>query len=129
MHNNSVGVIVTYGDFKAALTGNAEESQFDWRLENVPELLEPVQVCKSSHHGSTNGDNLTSVTTFGPETIIISLGVGNTYRHPDPETLALYQSISADIYQTDQSGTVVVTADGFYTVNAEPSTAPERIPT
>jgi len=76
-------------------------------------------------------DTLRSVTTFGPETIVISVGEGNTYGHPEPETLALYQSISADIYRTDQSGTVIVsaTADGQYTVNAQPSAAPEVIPT
>ncbi len=128
-NNNSVGVVVTYGDFSVALTGDAEEAEFDWWLENVPELLVAVQVYKSSHHGSTNGDNLRSVTTFEPETIVISVGEGNTYGHPEPETLALYQSISADIYRTDQNGTVVVsaTADGLYTVNAEPSAAPEVI--
>ncbi len=130
-NNNSVGVVVTYGDFRAALTGDAEEAEFDWWLGNVPELLGPVQVYKSSHHGSTNGDTLRSVTTFGPEAIVISVGEGNTYGHPEPETLALYQSISADIYRTDQSGTVVVsaTADGNYTVDAQPSAEPEVIPT
>jgi competence protein ComEC len=130
-NSNSVGVIISYGDFRAALTGDAEEAEFSWWLENIPELLQNVQVYKSSHHGSTNGDTLESVTTFGPETVVISVGEDNTYGHPEPETLALYQSISADIYRTDLSGTVVVTAtaDGRYTVNAQPSSAPEVVPT
>lgn len=128
-NSNSVGVIVTYGDFKAALTGDAEEAEFSWWRRNVAELLEPVQVYKSSHHGSTNGDTLESVTTFMPETIVISVGEDNTYGHPEPETLALYQSISADIYRTDLSRTVIVsaTADGRYTVPSPSNTAPTVI--
>ncbi len=112
------------------MTGDAEAPEFAWWQANVPELLVPVQVYKSAHHGSANGDNLTSVTTFGPESIVISVGLGNSYGHPEPETLALYESISADVYRTDQSGTVVVTAtaDGHYAVNAQPSAAPEVIP-
>lgn len=38
-NDNSVGVIVSYGDFDVALTGDAEEREFDWWLANVPELL------------------------------------------------------------------------------------------
>ena len=74
-NSNSVGVIVTYGDFRAALTGDAEEARVRLVAGERPRAAsEPVQVYKSSHHGSTNGDNLRSVTTFGPETIVISVG-------------------------------------------------------
>lgn len=130
-NSNSVGVIVTHGDFRAALTGDVEPEEFSWWLENVSDLLQPVQVYKSSHHGSTNGGTLESVTTFAPETIVISVGEDNTYGHPEPETLALYASVGADVYRTDRSGTVVVsaTADGRYTVNAQPSSAPAVVPT
>ena len=130
-NNNSVGVVVSFGDFRAAMTGDAEAEEFAWWEAHVPELLVPVQVYKSAHHGSANGDSLGSVTTFGPEAIVISVGEDNSYGHPEPETLALYQSISADVYRTDESGSIVVnaTADGRYTVNAQPSAAPGGAPT
>jgi beta-lactamase superfamily II metal-dependent hydrolase len=125
-NSNSVGIVVQYGDFRAALTGDAEAEQFSWWQQNVPELLPNVQVYKSSHHGSTNGDTLESVTTFGPEALVISVGENNTYGHPEPETLALYGSVGADIYRTDLSGTIVVSAtvDGRYSVNTQPSAVP-----
>ena len=128
--NNSVGLVVSYGDFRAALTGDAEAPEFAWWLSNVPELLVPVQVYKSAHHGSTNGDNEASVSTFSPESIVISVGEGNSYGHPEPETLALYERSGADVYRTDESGTVVVTAtaDGQYSVDAQPSAAPGFVP-
>lgn len=120
-NDNSVGVVITYGDFRAALTGDAEHAQVGWWLENVPELLEPVQVYKSSHHGSPKGDSAGSIGAFRPETVVISVGLDNAYGHPAPEIRALYESVRATVYRTDLQGTVVVTAaaDGSYTVRTE----------
>lgn len=129
-NNNSVGVIVSFGDFSAALTGDAEEPEFRWWLANIPELLHPVAVYKSAHHGSPNGDSVESVNTFDPETVVISVGLDNSYGHPSEEALALYDSVGARVYRTDLSGTVVVTAaaDGDYRVEAQAS-APESAAT
>ena len=122
-NDNSVGVIVSYGEFDAALTGDAEESEFSWWQAKVPELLKPVEVYKAAHHGSPNGDSPASIETLHPQAVVISVGADNAYGHPSPEALALYESVGADIYRTDQSGTVVVTAkaDGTYRVSAAPS--------
>ena len=128
-NDNSVGVIVSYGEFDAAFTGDAEQAEFSWWQANVPRLLHHVEVYKSSHHGSPNGDSPASIETFHPKAVVISVGVDNAYGHPSPAALALYESVSANIYRTDQSGTVIVsaTADGLYTVNAQHSAAPEII--
>jgi competence protein ComEC len=129
-NNNSVGVIVSFGEFSAALTGDAEEPEFNWWLTNIPELLHPVAVYKAAHHGSENGDSVESVTTFNPETVVISVGLDNSYGHPSDEALALYDSVGARVYRTDLNGTVVVTAsaDGEYLVNAT-TTSPESAAT
>lgn len=117
-NDNSVGVIVEYGDFQASLTGDAEERQFEWWVENVPELLVPVEVHKSSHHGSNNGDNALSISTLEPEVVVIGVGATNPYGHPTPEILDLYARFGAEVYRTDQDGTVIVTAfeDGTYQI-------------
>ena len=122
-NDNSVGVIVSYGNFDAALTGDAEQPEFGWWLANVPQLLEPVEVYKAAHHGSLNGDSPESMAAFSPETVIISVGADNDYGHPSTEALSLYEGVGADIYRTDQSGTIVVTASstGEYAVDAQPS--------
>jgi competence protein ComEC len=128
-NDNSVGVIVSYGEFDAALTGDAEQAQFSWWQENVPELLRPVEVYKSSHHGSPNGDSVESVTTFSPETVVVSVGLDNSYGHPDQAVLDLYTGVGAQVYRTDLHGTVVVTAaaDGSYEVTAT-AEAPAPLP-
>ena len=129
-NDNSVGVIVSYGDFGAAMTGDAEQPEFAWWLANVPDLLRPVEVYKSSHHGSPNGDSPDSVETFSPETVVVSVGLDNSYGHPSPEALALYESIGANVYRTDLQGTIIVTAsaDGTYRVNADPSDPAAVVP-
>ncbi len=129
-NNNSVGVVVSYGDFDAGLTGDAEQPEFSWWLENVPELLHPVQVYKAAHHGSPNGDSAESMATFDPETVVISVGLDNSYGHPSPEALALYDGVGERVYRTDLNGTVVVTAeaDGTYRVDAKASSTESAAP-
>lgn len=58
---------------------------------------------------------------------MISAGLNNSYGHPSPEALALYQSVGAQVYRTDLQGTIIVTAsaDGSYRINANPSVSPD----
>lgn len=129
-NDNSVGVIVSYGAFDAALTGDAEQPEFGWWQQNVPDLLRPVEVYKAAHHGSPNGDSPESMAAFRPEAVVISVGADNDYGHPSAEALALYEGVDADVYRTDLSGTVVVTASstGDYAVNADPSRPQLAVP-
>ena len=122
-NDNSVGVVVSYGDFDAALTGDAEQPEFSWWQENVRDLLREVEVYKAAHHGSPNGDSEASMAAFSPKTVVISVGADNDYGHPSGAALGLYNEAGAAVYRTDESGTVVVTASstGDYTVDATPS--------
>lgn len=120
-NNNSIGIMIDFGSFEAALTGDAEDDEFDWWLDNTPQYLEEVEVYKSSHHGSKNGDSEKSVTTFSPETVVIGVSSTNSFGHPSQEALALYASVEAKVYRTDQQGNVVIsaTSDGRYRVTTE----------
>jgi competence protein ComEC len=119
-NNNTIGVVVDNGDFEAALSGDAERPEFLWWQANQAALLQEVEVYKSAHHGSKNGDTLESVQTWSPETVVISVGANNSYGHPTSEALALYQSVGATVLRTDLVGDVVVTgeSDGTYTTKA-----------
>ena len=118
-NDNSIGVIVTYGDFRASLTGDSEAAEWNyWENEN---LLEPVQVHKSSHHGSENGDIPLTMSRLQPEVVVISVGEGNSYGHPTERALRLYAAVGASIYRTDLQGSITVKAqqDGSYDVEVE----------
>lgn len=128
-NENSVGLVIEHGEFRAALTGDAEHQETQWWLANYPELLQPVDVYKSAHHGSPNGDTPSSINAFQPDVVVISVGRNNQYGHPAPEILALYESVGAATYRTDEHGTVVVESDGqTYTVQPQQAVQPRAPP-
>jgi competence protein ComEC len=121
-HNdNSVGVRVRFGEFRATLLGDAEHRQFEWWLRQHRDAFEPVQVHKASHHASRNGDTPEAIRALRPEVVVIGVGADNTYGHPHPEALELYRSINAVVYRTDEHGAVSIEArsSGEYAVRTE----------
>jgi competence protein ComEC len=110
-HNdNSVGVMVEYGDFRASFAGDAEEYLWLHWLETFPEALAPVHLHKASHHGSRNGDILEALQRLQPELVVISAGRDNQYGHPHPEALDRYVWAGAAVKVTTQSGTIHIRA-------------------
>jgi competence protein ComEC len=128
-HNdNSVGLLVEYGGFRASLTGDAEARLFAWWLDEVPDLFEPVQVHKASHHGSYHGDTRAALQRLRPEVVVISAGAYNRYGHPHERVLARYAAVGATVYRTDLHGTVIITAepDGTFEVTTSSLTPPSQ---
>lgn len=113
-NSNSVGVLVTYGEFRAFLPGDAEADQWAWWLQNHYDLLPTVNVHVASHHGSRNGDTSAGLARLNPGLVVISLGADNTYGHPHREALNLYGG--ATVLRTDQHGAITIKAqpDGQY---------------
>lgn len=103
-NNNSVGVLITYGNFRAFLPGDAEREQWNWWLTHHHDLLPSVNVHVASHHGSRNGDTPAGMQHLNPSLVIISLGTNNEYGHPHHQALQLYAG--ATILRTDQHGSI-----------------------
>ncbi len=121
-HNdNSVGIVIEYGQFRASLTGDAEPRLFEWWIDTVPEQLRDVHVHKASHHGSAHGDTDEALARLRPEVVVASVGADDPYGHPDPATVAMYLRHGAALYRTDHHGTVVIQAapDGSFSVRTE----------
>ena len=120
-NNNSVGLMVEYGNFRLSLAGDAEQRQWAWWREQYPDELLPVDVHKASHHGSSNGDSPTGLSRLSPEVVVISAGRNNSYGHPDAAALGLYGGQGSKVYRTDQHGTIRLEVDGSgrYTVHVE----------
>jgi competence protein ComEC len=138
-NDNSLGVIIEYGDFRASSFGDAEERLQSWWLREGLVPFGPVAVHKSSHHGSRNGDTAALLGRLRPELVVISVGSDNSYGHPHPEALALLDELGAQVLRTDRQGTVVIYAetDGSYRVTwsglppagGAPPRAPHPLPT
>ena len=123
-NSNSVGLVITYGAFKAVMTGDSEPRETEaWLFTRAyDELLADADVYKSAHHGSLNGDagNYSWLSPISPDVVVICVG-HNNYGHPTAEAMTAYRDQGARIYRTDEDGRVTVLArqDGSYTVVAE----------
>ena len=64
-----------------------------------------------SHHGSRYSSNIRFLKSVTPEAAVISVG-DNNYGHPSEETLQRLLAVGADIWRTDQQGTIRITVNG-----------------
>lgn len=120
-NENSVGLRVEFGEFRALLTGDSEQPETEaWLAAGRPEIQGPFQLYKSVHHGAANGDHPAWLAAVRPENVVIGVGENN-YGHPTKTALDLYQQSGARVYRTDRHGTVTfrASADGTYTVNTD----------
>ena len=79
--------------------------------------LEDIDVLKVGHHGSAGASCEEWLSLLRPQKAVISCGVGNSYGHPAGETLTRLTAVGADIYRTDELGTVVLSIyGGGYTI-------------
>ena len=104
---NAVVLLASYGATDALLTADAE-SDVTRRLP-----LRPVEILKVAHHGSEDPGLPDLLARLRPRLAVISVGEGNDYEHPRPETIAaLATRPGLTTMRTDLDGRVVVESDG-----------------
>lgn len=115
-NNSSLGVLVERGAFKALLTGDSEVDELNGWMEAG--VIPDVDLLKAAHHGARDGVTPGWLQAIGPEVVVISVGLGNSYGHPHPWALRYYQAGGRTVYRTDLDGTVAVRVDrrGRYTI-------------
>lgn len=115
-NNNSVGVVVEHGAFRALYTGDSEVPELTgWlRQQRVPR----VAVVKVAHHGSGNGTTTAWVRATSPALALVSVGGRNAYGHPATQAMLQWSSAGAQVLRTDLHGTIEIAArpDGRFTV-------------
>jgi competence protein ComEC len=92
------------------LNGDAEDVSEQEMLAKRYNLK--ADVLKVGHHGSDSSTTPAFLKAVSPKYAIISVGAGNSYGHPAPETLARLASAGIQVYRTDEAGTIIVTSDG-----------------
>lgn len=68
-------------------------------------------VLKAGHHGSSTSSTYTFLREAMPSYVVISVGEGNSYGHPDENTVSRFEDAGASVYRTDINGTVTVTVE------------------
>ena len=87
-----------------------------------------VDILKSGHHGSDTSSSAEFVSLIDPEYALISVGKGNSYKHPKDEVLQRYKNYIKDettgkynLYRTDECGNVTVTLKPDTDTPSEPA--------
>jgi len=104
---NATVVHVRFGETDALLTADAE-SDVMRRLR-----LRPVEILKVAHHGSEDPGLPDLLRLLRPRIALISVGEGNDYDHPRPETISALAAFPGLVtVRTDLDGRIVVESDG-----------------
>jgi competence protein ComEC len=91
------GTVLLTGDVELAAQADLLSSGTDLRAD----------VLKMPHHGSryTSVDFLNAVS---PRAVLVSVGVGNRYRHPDPGLIGGLERAGATVRRTDTAGDIAL---------------------
>ena len=108
---NELGLtaLVSAGDFDLLITGDMSGPTERKLVETYP--LPDIEVLVVSHHGSRYSSDMHFLKAVAPEAAVISVG-DNNYGHPSEQTLQRLLAVGADIWRTDQQGTVRITVNG-----------------
>ena len=104
-NNSSIVMQINSADFSLLAAGDVEPIS---QSQLVAELSQ-VDLYKVAHHGSRYQD-LNFMQALSPRISIISVGKGNTYGHPAPQTIAALSRIGSTVYRTDQDGALAINA-------------------
>jgi competence protein ComEC len=106
-NRHAVVAVASYGQADVLLTADAE-SDVTSRLP-----LRAVEVLKVAHHGSEDPGLPDLLRTLRPRLAVISVGEGNAFDHPRPETVAALAAVPGmRSLRTDLNGRIVVESDG-----------------
>lgn len=116
----SIGLRLTYGENHFLFTGDAEEASEQDMLVSGMDLS--ADIFKVAHHGSDTANTEEFLKTVNPKYVVISCGEGNSYGHPRAAVLNELRQMGAEVYRTDEQGTIVAYSDGKnITWNCSPS--------
>lgn len=115
--NDSLVLLITYGDTKFLFTGDIEkdaQTRISEKYQNESDDVYKVSLIKMPHHGSYSETLYRFLRTFMPEYVVISVGASNIYGHPDQKTLDLLYSKTwkPKVYRTDLNGDIIVKSNG-----------------
>lgn len=109
-NDNSIAILLEHGNNRFYFEGDAgEQEEYDILNTGIPVLAD---VYKIGHHGSKTSTSDAMLSAVHPTYAVISVGVGNSYGHPNAETLNKLRANKVQVFRTDEQGTIVAKSDG-----------------
>ncbi|MBC7341776.1 MAG: MBL fold metallo-hydrolase [Clostridia bacterium] len=106
----SAVVKIKFGSTAFLLAGDARGPSESEMLTSGADLK--ADVLKVGHHGSRHSTTSAFLKAVSPKYAVISVGAGNPYGHPAPETLAKLEGAGIQVFRTDRDGTILAESDG-----------------
>lgn len=107
LNDYSAVLKLTYGSNSFLFMGDAEETS-----ENEITADVSADVIKVGHHGSDTSSSQQFVDRVSPQYAVIEVGEGNSYGHPNSETVTRWQNTGAQVLRTDELGNIVIVSNG-----------------
>lgn len=109
VNDNSIGLRLVHGGNSFLICGDAGTEMEEKMMESGVELDSDVYM--ASHHGSSGSSSAQFLEAVSPAAVVISVGADNSYGHPTQRVLDDIVRVGAELYRTDQLGTIVMTSD------------------
>ncbi|WP_195465265.1 ComEC/Rec2 family competence protein [Faecalispora jeddahensis] len=111
LNNYSIVAKLTFGQRTFLFTGDAEKESEQQMVKKYADSLRS-DVLKVCHHGSSSSSSVGFLKAVAPKYAIISCGKDNDYGHPNKEVFTRLANVGAEVYRTDEQGTILVSSDG-----------------
>ena len=110
LNDSSIVIKLIHGQNKFLLTGDASEKVEKTLLEGGADLS--ADVLKVAHHGSQYSTSQEFLEKARPKIAIIEVGKDNDFGHPNLRIVKRLERVGAEIFRTDEAGTVKILSDG-----------------
>lgn len=111
MNEYSLVTRLVYGSTSFLFTGDAESVS---ELEMIKAGYEiDSDLLKVGHHGGETSTSQLFLNVVTPKYAVISVGKDNSYGHPHYEALNRLDAAGADVYRTDEMGSIIASSNGL----------------
>lgn len=111
LNQGSMVIKLVYGQSRFLLTGDAGLEVEKALLNSGADLS--ADVLKVAHHGSQYSSGQEFLAKVKPELAIIEVGKDNSFGHPNLRIIKRLERAGAEIFRTDEKGTVKIKSDGL----------------
>lgn len=105
INNSSIAVVATTSSWSLFAAGDLEPPAQHELINRVGE----VDIYKVCHHGSKYQDE-GLMRALSAQIALISVGAGNPYGHPAPESIDTLTRLGTQVLRTDRDGAIAITA-------------------
>lgn len=110
-NNQSVVLMVLYGNNRMLLTGDAEKEAEDFLIYVFGDFLQS-ELLKVGHHASKTSSTQPFLSHVNARYAVASLGLRNRYNHPHPEATSRLIESEVKVLYTSLEGAVIFRTDG-----------------